>query len=54
VESPPVGGIWLKLVNEPKFGLDNNIEERVLLKQDQAEIMVPLVHNTSMEEREKV
>jgi hypothetical protein len=50
VESPV--GIWLKLVNEPKFGLDN-IEETVILKQDQAE-MVPLVHNTSMEDKTKV
>jgi hypothetical protein len=50
VESPV--GIWLKLVNETKFGLEN-IEERVILKQDQAE-MVPLVHKTSMEDRTKV
>jgi hypothetical protein len=50
VESPV--GIWLKLVNAPKFGLDN-IEEMVILKQDQAE-MVPLVHNISMEDRTKV
>jgi hypothetical protein len=50
VESPVC--IWLKLVNEPKFGLDN-IGEMVILKQDQAGT-VPLVHNTSMEDRTKV
>jgi hypothetical protein len=47
-------GIWFKLVNEPKFGLEeDNIEERVLFKQDQVE-MVPLVHNASLEDRTKV
>jgi hypothetical protein len=51
VESPV--GIWLKLVNETKFGLDN-IEERVILKQDQAEMVPLVVHNTSMEDRTKV